>query len=409
MALGSARAQLAWLFSLSLSLTSAVAACTLDRTGGAGGSANSGGQGGTGTACSSVAQCPETTECIGYECSAGRCTPTVVPKGTPVVAGQTETDCKVVACDGAGSVVVLNDDSDPPLDPNPCTTDTCSEGSPVHDPVPDGTACGQSLRCEAGVCSGCTQDAQCPAGDDCRTAICETSTGNCGFTIEIGKVIPPDDPTDCVQEQCNDQGNVETVGDATEVPPDVDPCLIEGCSSGGQVTNTPATDGTGCPGANYCYGGACVECGVVAECGAPPTCKQYQCNANSCALVDAPAGPLPDLTPGDCSWEACDGMGNAVDIGDTDLPTDPDPDDCILPLCSGGVPSTTTLPDGTPCPSGVSICCGGSGSCCPGANVACIVGVCCPPARTCDGGATCCSGMDMECCADGVTCGTTGC
>lgn len=369
------------LFAGCLGLTAA--SCTLDRSGtaGAGGGGNSGGQGGEATACDSVAQCPESTECASYECAEGRCKVTFVPDGTPVVAGQTESDCKVIACDGAGSVVTLNDDDDAPDDPNPCTTDSCSDGTPVHDPVADGTECGQGLQCKAGVCSGCTQDAQCPVGDQCRTATCDMPSGDCGFVVETGKVIPPDDPTDCVQDQCNDQGNVETVGDATEVPPDADPCLVEGCSSAGDVTNTPEVDGTSCPGGNYCYGGACVQCGIPAECGTPAICKQYECNANACVLVDAPDGPLPD----------------------------PDPDDCVVPGCTGGSPSPTTLPDGDSCtgPMGASVCC--SGSCCNGPGTGCTAGACCPTARSCNGNTVCCMGMDMECCADGATCGMTGC
>jgi hypothetical protein len=92
-------------------------------------------------------------------------------------------------------------------------------------------------------------------------------------------------------------------------------------------------------------------------------------------------GPLPDPSPGDCTRDGCDGAGNVVDVGNTDIPPDPDLTDCLVPSCPLG--SNVKRADGAACTgaSGASVCCDGA----------------------------CCAGPAEVCCADGLTCGAPGC
>src|SRR5689334_19277684 len=94
-------------------------------TGGTAGMGGTGGTGGGGITCNSPSECPATgNECIAATCNGNVCGTTFVSAGTPV-SSQTDKDCKINQCDGAGNVTTVNDDNDVPDDQNDCTMDVC--------------------------------------------------------------------------------------------------------------------------------------------------------------------------------------------------------------------------------------------------------------------------------------------
>lgn len=76
-------------------------------------------------------------------CVSGQCGRNDQPAGT-VIASQIAGDCKVNKCDGAGNVVVSNDNTDVPVDGKQCTQDLCTNGTPSNPAQPAGTPCSES-------------------------------------------------------------------------------------------------------------------------------------------------------------------------------------------------------------------------------------------------------------------------
>ncbi|HRI69096.1 MAG TPA: hypothetical protein PK156_32925 [Polyangium sp.] len=90
--------------------------------------------------------CGGSTECQPRSCMAGTCVAGPLPGNETIVSTQTMIgDCKVDVCDGQGGIVLINDDTDAPGDPNPtdCAYETCKNGKVTPMNVPAGTACTQ--------------------------------------------------------------------------------------------------------------------------------------------------------------------------------------------------------------------------------------------------------------------------
>ena len=107
--------------------------------------------------CVVAADCPGTdTACRIRTCTAGGvCGFSFVAAGTGLV-DPTAGDCKGLLCNGAGDKLVVNNDGDLPIDGNPCSTDECLAGTPMHRPVASGTSCGANLICDGA--SRCVED-----------------------------------------------------------------------------------------------------------------------------------------------------------------------------------------------------------------------------------------------------------
>jgi hypothetical protein len=284
------------------------------------------GAGGSAT-CSSEAECPPPAACVKYACSAGACVPTFAPLGTPVV-GAPPGPCKALVCDGQGASVVTNDDAHVPDDQNPCTADTCTGGTPKHEPLSNGTPCGGGLACNAGSCMGCTNAGQCPAGDACKVATCVA--GTCGFDTS---------------------------------------------STEGQVCSEPP--------------GICFD--------------QSHCAAGTCVPTPKPQGAMSDGIDGNCKSHFCDGSGmlSLVD-DDADTPPDGNANDCTIPGCAGGAPTSKPSQDGQNCGLVGQHCCAGN----------CQYATCCAQAQKC--GLACCAanevcGNNGFCCAADKICGGACC
>ena len=121
-----------------------------------------------GTPCGVALECNAVGVCVGCtqaaDCFSGACEVATcvaeecgvmpAPSGT-IVVGDLAENCLNTICDGSGGVVVTPDDLDlPASDSNPCTTEACSNGSPVHTPK----TVGITVSPENGVpCNGVCQ------------------------------------------------------------------------------------------------------------------------------------------------------------------------------------------------------------------------------------------------------------
>jgi alpha-tubulin suppressor-like RCC1 family protein len=314
--------------------------------------------------------------------------------GTPL-AIQTDGDCQVVVCDGAGSTTSTDDDTDLPIDGNECTDDVCTSGVPSNPPFDDTTPCGAAGTCDgAGHCVGCNSPADCGTDSFCQVHTCSSNT--CGFSYTAaGTPLPSADQiaNDCQEKQCNGTGGILSVPDDQDAPlDDGSECTAETCADGvpqhpPEPLNAVCSDGgIVCDGA-----GNCVECNSPSQCADQGTaCQTATCGSHTCGLDDTAQGtPAPSSlqTGGDCALVTCDGSGGTTDQPDPgDLPVDGD--DCTDDVCTGTTPSNPPSPAGTPCGSGGQ--CDGAGSCsvlkgngepCTAATECvsnhCVDGVCC--------------------------------
>jgi hypothetical protein len=346
----------------------------------------SGGGGGAGgsSPCLAREDCPADTECATWACSGGACVGTIAPDGTPVTNGAVQGDCKKNVCQG-GAPALLSDDTDLVPDNDSCTVEMCTAGVKQTGPAPNGTACGSTgkLACQNGLCEGCSQDpSNCDAPTPCQAVECPVNT--CVYPIQEGKVLDDASPTDCKMDVCDAQGNKVTVGDTTDTPPQMgDDCKAEVCGSDGNVAQMNANEGVKCDNAmSMCH-------------------NDSVCASGACAAQLKPAGTKvsDNGKGGDCKALVCDGMGGTMEgVDNTDVPVDPDPSDCVYPVCIDGVviPSAPRA-EGDVCTSAASgKCCGTT--CCPnavGAGFCDGNDVCCASNKTCGG--TCCPSSSNSC------------
>jgi hypothetical protein len=349
----------------------------------------------------------------GDPCTTGDCMVGGTCAGTPAADGTTPGgdmpgDCKKPVCQ-AGMLQTENDDTDAPSDGEDCTTDTCSDGSPVHTAKPDMAACmvgAASGACQAGKCAvGCGPGVPCDDKNPCTGDTCTNMV--CAFTaLPDGMATPmANDPVgDCKKRVC--MGGVDTAAnDDMDLPAPPNDCTKLSCS-GGAVVSSMVPKGNGCStqGGKLCDGaGSCVACLADGDCsGATDDCQHPGCSpAHACAqmftaaMTKLPAAKQPT---GDCHVLECDGAGmpmNAVD--DTDVPVDNNP--CTSDVCALGVPSNPPLGAGKMCGNGQT--CDGMGHC------GCMNDAQCTPPATCGGGGTpnACGCTKKTCGQVGATCG----
>jgi hypothetical protein len=269
--------------------------------------------------------------CSERVCDAGRCAVRKRPAGT-AVADPVAGDCKGAQCDGAGNVVAIVSESDPPA---------------------------------GGTCAGCLTAKECPgADDDCKLRACVA--GKCGFAfLATGTVAATQAAGDCKLRSCDGAGNTQAITDTSDVPDDKNSCTSDACTSAGMPTNTPVASGTRCPTGTCNAVGMCVECNVAADCpGADSFCARRACVANRCvANYTATGTPTPTQVPGDCKQRQCDGVGG-IQSAPFDADVAFDGNECTKDLCLGGVPQHPNEPAGTMCrgPAGARVC-DGAGVC----------------------------------------------
>jgi hypothetical protein len=349
--------------------------------------------------CLSASTCAGTdTECHTRTCLNGTCGISNKPAGTVTVA-QTAKDCKRSQCDGAGEITNVADSSDPPVDGNVCTADTCTGLVASNPPLASGTNCGGTQVCDGqGVCVGCVTASTCTGTDtECHTRTCVNRT--CGVSnTAAGTLLFSQTSGDCQRSQCDGAGNTQVVNDANDVLVDGNPCSADLCTNG--VPSNPfLPSGTVCGSGQLCNEvGACVGCRTAADCaGTDTACQVRTClPGGQCGVTNVAAGVvLNTQVPGDCKRDQCDGLGHVVTVSDdTDRPVDNN--DCTMDLCVQGFPSNPPQPLDTACAQGMGTRCNGLS----GAAAACV---------QCNSPSQCPGDADTEChtrtCSASGTCG----
>jgi hypothetical protein len=377
------------------------------------------------TECASTADCialgkPDAkpdTECRTRVCESGTCKWKYAASGTPA-ALQSPNDCKKSVCDGMGEIVEVasTDIADQPDDGKDCTTDACNGTTPTFTPIDCAGCCGtaKTLTCAMGVCTGCTASAECTGSTFCRTAVCQS--GNCGLVYEpAGEKLPNAQQKlgDCQVKECDGNGNVVSMPDASDAENDGNECTLDKCEGGASV-HTPEPLDKPCTG-GYCDGnGACVACNNKTQCPeSTKECEEAACTNNKCGFAPVANGtPVAMQTSGDCKKVVCDGMGGTKTVtDDSDVPNDGK--ECTTDTCDAGTPKNTPKAAGTACTQNGGKKCDGGDSC-----VQCLDDGDCAAGDTCDTASKICVGAlkddGQQCttgtqcksgeCADGVCC-----
>ncbi len=469
---------------------------------------SSSGQGGQGAAdagvpCSADSDCPAVEgECFLAKCAIesgkmGVCEQGTKQIGVPV-AKQTPGDCLLVVCDGSGGTTTADDDADVPSDDgNDCTL-PCKLGVP-NVVAAAGMSCasnGGTVCDGAGSCIACNVDSDCKDGmtvclsHACVAPSCMDGSKNgaeadvdCGGDCAgcaIGKTCSSDG--DCASNACDGGGhcvvcNLDSdCNDAAKVcvthvciPA---PTCVDGWADGSETdvdcggpTCSPCSNGLKCKNASDCGSGVCggfahcVACVQDADCKSPSeVCVAGACAAPGCANgmkdgsetdVDCGGGACPACAVGgscssgaDCDSGACDGGGICVacnvDLDCKDATKVCSAHACVQgPTCGDGIkngaesdvdcggPMCVACSIGAACGSGsdcASGACGGAASCvacnvdadCKDVTKACVTNAC-VDASTCSDHAKNGAETDVDCgggtcpgCADGKMCNVDG-
>lgn len=275
----------------------------------------------SGCFCSTLADCPATTECMVWRCDDGRCKADP-PTDPPPVLPQHPGDCKRDEC-VAGEKTTIDDSTDLPTNNNACVDVTCAGGEPHYASKSAGAACseGQNVICNGmGSCVRCleTTNGGCGAGDVCHelpggelqcVPHCvdgvknadETDTdcgGTCG-PCDLGHSCTKD--SDCSGGHCapgNVCCNMACTGACTNCTQNFGKChyLLTGKTDANCNTDKACLDGVGCVGmqgaacflGDDCMSKSCMPAGMPA------------------VLVCSPGLPgAPCVTTGDCLNPGC--------------------------------------------------------------------------------------------------------
>ncbi len=395
-----------WFLLASIPILAAACGDDTSTGGGGAGAAGTGGEGAGPIPCSTADQCPATaSECSARVCEGGFCGTAPVAAGTPAKTQALE-DCKHIQCDGAGSSQTVPDDDDFKNDNKPCTTDSCSMGMRLHDPLPVGTSCGETGVCdEDGECVECLNATECGTATECATPVC--AQGMCDFDFAAnGTPLAVQTAGDCKVEVCDGNGQTALENDDGDVFDDSNPCTLDACSMG-MGTHDPQP-GTPCGVNGTCNDlGQCVGCLAPGDCpGTDDFCKTRTCVDNVCDFdFTAPNTPLPaaDQITGNCVTAVCDGMG-LVQPQLTPSDVLVDGNECTLDQCVGGNPMNPDAPPGAMCSMGGSVC-DGMGDC-----VGCNSPADCPdPAGACQVASCVANTCGSQNAMDGTVCAAASC
>lgn len=251
---------------------------------------------------------PDVTACTpGLACAAGACAvgQTACDGGsycaqTSVVPNGTTCDAGAVCDNGACAACATGADCTPS---GSCQRKTinCTSGTSVctaAGTVPDGTPCGASLFCNAGMCEACTAGASCvPSANLCHGGTVTCSGGQVVCT-DTGTALS--NGTSCgSNEVCfNGQCNACT---ATLTCTPANPCHsgLTSCSSGTTTCvdqGASLSNGTACGNNEVCYSGSCFSCTSGMACTPAASCHSGVTTCTSGQQVCLDTGNAPDGT-----------------------------------------------------------------------------------------------------------------
>ncbi|MGE5182211.1 MAG: hypothetical protein ACM31C_09120 [Acidobacteriota bacterium] len=196
----------------------------------------------------------------------------------------------------------------------------------------------------------------------CANLVCEDN--HCGIMpLPAGAMGTIQTDGDCKLAACDGKGHVVQMADDSDLPAVSGACFVATCT-GGTPSTPPAQAGTTCGQDLVCDDvGKCVGCYTAFECpGTDTECHQRTCTNEMCGVTNVSAGTklVSGQVKGDCQVIECDGSGGTMSVADnTDKPTTTN--QCISVGCSNGAPTSTPLPAGTSC--GTGLVCDGNGVC----------------------------------------------
>ncbi len=296
---------------------------------------------------------------------------------------QTAGDCKLNMCQN-GEVAKVQDNTDVPVDGNPCTDDVCKFGDPSNPPTVAGAKCsdgGDPLAsvCDgAGTCRQCNQPVDCTKkpvnakpDDDCHTLTCKA--GVCGQ--DNTAVNTPINATlqnkgDCKVIVCDGAGKTKVNTDTMDLPVDNNGCTKDVCT-GNSPSNPPEALNFACGAMSklFCDGaGTCVGCNADNQCPLDTFCQDNFCDnaTKSCKVNNTANGavlPNGQQAAGDCQQLQCNGNGGTKSVADNnDLPAD-DGKQCTSETCSNGMPQHPPKATNTVCNQGGGFFCDNAGNC----------------------------------------------
>lgn len=317
----------------------------------------------TATGCTNDDECPlPMNPCMAAMCHDNACMEMPIGEGLEA-REQTDGDCKIVRCDGAGSASPHNDDEDVPDDGLDCTMEECQNGEAAFPDAQPGTVCddGDGELCDgSGNCVECLATGDCGGQDsECSWRTC--TDGVCGMAnADADTELEAQTAGDCQKVTCGG-----TVNDDDDTPNDSNPCTTDGCNEG-STSFTDVDPGIGCGTGLICDGsGACVGCLTPNDCpGADDECQARTCSPQgTCGYAFTAQGtPVAAQTDDDCRENVCDGSGGTTWQNDAnDAPVDPD--GCSTVSCDNGTAIYSSQGTTVRCGVGDAFYCDGNGSC----------------------------------------------
>jgi formylglycine-generating enzyme required for sulfatase activity len=258
----------------------------------------------------SVVKCPTVfdTTCVKSTCqpATGLCLPVNVPDQTACDDG-----LKCTAGDMCTAGLCLPTGDKLCDDGNPCTEDSCFEGTgcinkPVPGPCSDGSACTTGDACSGGNCIG--YPVLCEDGNPCTKGICDPATGECAYPPTPGSC---NDGKKCTQaDQCQQGVCAGTPVDCS----DGYPCTADSCDEKNgcvhQLIGGGCNDGNLCTHSDTCAGAYCLGIPVACDDGDP--CSDDTCKPAVGCVHEPNFAPCDDgdaCTYGDsCDGGACSGL-----------------------------------------------------------------------------------------------------
>lgn len=251
------------------------------------------------TGCTTSADCGMSDDCKTFSCVMSKCVISYVPSGMPLPKNrQTDADCQVLQCDGAGNTIGAIDPTDAPDDNNQCTQNLCdSMGIPMFPAEPLNTNCASGGGTVCNGLGGCVKapGANCADGGECITGFC-TDGVCCTDVCTAG----------CMA--CNLPG---ATGTCSNLPAGTDDGMFcSGTNSCDGMGACKRDNGTACTMASQCASGFCTD-GVCCNTDCMETCKTCTRAGFVGMCFDLP-NDQPDTTATTpCTGSnRCDGLGN---------------------------------------------------------------------------------------------------